>query len=163
MNSLLVCDVTSSNGKQTPRECQNHCSLGILFVMSLCNLTWPSDITNRSERHYWMRSWGRERGLMFALPALLLFFEKGFVKEGRGEFYGTNSGYSSERAIAPFVHCIYLHTWFGLAGRMHNVYFKMVSGLATINPKNIHRRSHWWRPNAAHAPPIPLYDATKNI
>ena len=39
------------------RECQNHCSLGILFVMSLCNLTWPSEITNRSERHYWMRSW----------------------------------------------------------------------------------------------------------
>ena len=45
-------------------------------------------------------------GLIFALPALLLFFEKGFVKAG-GEFHRIDSGYASERAIAPFVH---LHT-----------------------------------------------------
>ena len=36
----LTCELASSNGKQTPRECQNHCSLSILFVMSLCDITW---------------------------------------------------------------------------------------------------------------------------
>ena len=47
-------------------------------------------------------------GLIFALPALLLFFEKGFVK-ARGEFHRVNSGYASERSVQSLPLCIYTH------------------------------------------------------
>ena len=46
MNSLPGCELTSSNGKQTPRECQNQCSLGIPSVIPL---TWSSDTTSQSK------------------------------------------------------------------------------------------------------------------
>ena len=63
-------------------------------------------------------------------------------KAQRGEFHGMNSGYASERAIAPFVHLLHI------AGACIMFTPKRQDENGFDIPR---RKVHWWRPNAAHA------------